>query len=99
MPDFLNDGVDYDDDGMQMPHLDMDSVDQNGNHHHEYRDYKAEQRRKEILNEAKANIESFRPEGYVKHHIEPVNRREQALQSDDADYLSSDEDAESNDAN
>lgn len=97
MPDTLAQGPDYDDDGIQTPHLDMDSVDKNGNHHHEYRDYKAEQRRKEILDEAKANIESFRPEGYVKHHIEPVNRREMALQTDDADYMPGDEDLEDKD--
>lgn len=117
MPDNLAQGSDFDDDGMQLPHLEPDQIDRNGipgplwepatEREQAMEENRLDQnapwysyqhtKRPPTLDETMANIESFRPVGYVERHIEPVNRREQALQSDDADYLPTDEDMENND--
>lgn len=80
MPDSFPQGSDFDDDGMELPHLDMDGGDKDGNHHHDYKAYRAEEQRKQALEEAKEVIESFAPK--VEHHYEPNNRRDYGMDYD-----------------
>lgn len=66
MPDYLASGPQFDDDGLELPHLDIEDADKDGNRHHEYRAYKAREKRKDGLDEIKENIGSFKPK--IEHH-------------------------------
>lgn len=104
MPDTLNEGPDYDDDGMPYPYLDMDSIDRNGNRHPDYERYQKETSRQyESGEEAReSSYSALLPERrwvgvdkvIVQRSFQPINRRDFARQSDDADYAPTDEDME-----
>lgn len=79
MPDYLSEGPNFDDDGMELPHLDIDSMDRNGRRHPGYR----------LIGKDKA---------VFQRHYSPINRREVALLSDNADYIPTDEDLEDKEA-